>query len=49
VALALLSSIFWGLERAWADSVMKNILVGLQPVGSAFDLANGYTYVTNAD
>jgi YVTN family beta-propeller protein len=48
VALSL-SSTSLGLETAWADSVIKNIHVDDTPSAVAFDSANGYTYVTNAD
>ena len=40
---------YFTLERAWADSVTKNIPVGNTPMGVAFDSDNGYTYVTNVD
>ena len=49
VALLLLDSTFLGLETAWADSVIMNIHVGNALSTVAFDSANGYTYVTNAD
>jgi YVTN family beta-propeller protein len=49
VALLLLSSTSLGLETAWADSVINNIHLGDDPITVAFDPANGYTYVTNAD
>ena len=48
VVLALaLSSTFLGLERAWADSVIKTITVGFNPNGIAFNPTNNDLYVTN--
>jgi YVTN family beta-propeller protein len=49
VAVALLYSTYFPSERAWADSVIKNIPAGWSPIGVAFDSDNGYTYVTNVD
>lgn len=46
MALAL-SSTLLGVERAWADSVIKTITVGTGPYGDLFDPANGYIYVAN--
>ena len=45
----LLSSTFLGLKVAWADFMINNIHINDTPTGIAFDSANGYTYVTNAD
>jgi YVTN family beta-propeller protein len=49
VELLLLFSVSLGLERAWADSVIKTIAMSNIPTGVAFDSHNGYTYVTNVD
>jgi YVTN family beta-propeller protein len=47
-ALALLlPSTFLGLERAWADSVIKTITVGSGPYGAVFHPDNGYIYTAN--
>jgi YVTN family beta-propeller protein len=35
------------VERAWADSVIKTIIVGTGPYRDLFDPANGYVYVAN--
>ncbi|HYZ50857.1 MAG TPA: hypothetical protein VE593_08215, partial [Nitrososphaeraceae archaeon] len=48
VAVGSLSSTL-NLEIAWADSTIKNIPTNNIPAGVAFDPANNYTYVTNAD
>jgi YVTN family beta-propeller protein len=45
-ALAL-SSTFLGVERDWADSVIKNIPVGIHPVDVAFNPTNNDMYVSN--
>ena len=49
VAVALLFSISLGLERVWADYMIKNVVVANIPIGVAFNPSNGYTYVTNVD
>jgi YVTN family beta-propeller protein len=36
-----------GVQRAWADSVIKTITVGTGPYGDLFDPDNGYIYVAN--
>src|ERR671938_236841 len=46
---ALLFSIYLGLERVWADFMIKSIAVNDTPIGVARNPSNGYTYVTNAD
>ena len=47
--VALLFSISLGLERVWADSIIKNIPMDNIPTGVTFNPSNGYTYVTNVD
>jgi hypothetical protein len=39
--MALASPHLFGVERAWADSVIKTITVGTGPYGDLFDPANG--------
>ena len=41
-----LSSTFLGVERAWADSVIKT--VGTGPYGDLFDPNNGYEFGNSA-
>jgi len=48
-SVLLLSSTFLGLKIAWANLMVNNIHVNDTPTGVAFDSANGYTYITNAE
>src|SRR5215467_10662274 len=47
LVMAVASPHLFGVERAWADSVIKTITVGTGPYGDLFDPANGYIYVAN--
>ena len=47
VVVALASPHLFGVERAWADSVIKTITVGPGPYGDLFDPDNGDIYVAN--
>src|SRR5215831_16490732 len=47
MALAL-SSTFWSVERAWADSAIHTISVGACPNGIAFNPTNNDMYVANS-
>jgi YVTN family beta-propeller protein len=48
VVTLTLSSIFLGVERTWADSVIKTIPVGLSPSAISFAPTNGDLYVANS-
>jgi YVTN family beta-propeller protein len=37
-----------GFEKVFADEVIDTVIVGLSPVGVAYNEGNGYMYVTNA-
>jgi YVTN family beta-propeller protein len=45
--MALASPHLFGVERDWADSVIKTITVGTGPYGDLFDPDNGYIYVAD--
>src|SRR5215831_2190040 len=47
LVMALASPHLLGVEKVWADSVIKTITVGTGPYGDLFDPANGYIYIAN--
>ncbi len=47
LVIALALPHLFGVERTWADSVIKTIPVGKGPSGDLFDLDNSYVYAAN--
>jgi YVTN family beta-propeller protein len=47
LVMALASPHLFDVEKAWADSVIKTITVGIGPYGDLFDPNNGHIYVAN--